>query len=136
MLAAKLWRDLWNGLMQSAADRGRVKVTVRRSLWEPSPGQPGRECYFIALRSAAEVDVLVTQVWFECEPRAFVDRRQRRLPKVLAAGETWETWLEVDKLPEDVRDRARELARVRLASGTVLKAGRAPRPRLNGERSP
>jgi len=136
MLAAKLWRDLWNGLMQSAADRGRVKVTVRRSLWEPSPGQPGRECYFIALRSAAEVDVLVTQVWFECEPRAFVDRRQRRLPKVLAAGETWETWLEVHKLPEGVRDRAQELARVRLASGTVLKAGRAPRPRLNGERLP
>jgi hypothetical protein len=113
-----------------------VKVTVRRSLWEPAAGQPGRDCYFIALRSAAEVDVLVTQVWFECEPRAFVDRRQRRLPKVLAAGETWETWLEVDKLPESVRDRAHELARVRLASGTVLRAGRATRARLNGERSP
>lgn len=136
MLAAKLWRDLWNGLMQSAADRGRVRVTVRRSLWEPSAGQPGRDCYFIALRSAAEVDVLVTQVWFECEPRVFVDRRQRRLPKVLAAGETWETWLEVDKLPGSVRDRAHELARVRLASGTVLKAGRATRARLNGERLP
>lgn len=135
MLAAKLWRDLWNGLMQSAADRGRVKVTVRRSLWEPSPGQPGRDCYFIALRSAAEVDVLVTQVWFECDPRAFVDRRQRRLPKVLAAGEAWETWLEVDKLPESVRDRAYDLVRVRLASGTVLKARRAIRARLNGERS-
>ena len=136
MLAAKLWRDLWNGLMQSAADRGRVKVTVRRSLWEPAPGQSGRDCYFIALRSAAEVDVLVTQVWFECEPRAFVDRRQRRLPKVLAAGETWETWLEADKLPESVRERAHELARVRLASGTVLRAQRATRARLNGERSP
>lgn len=135
MLAAKLWRDLWNGLMQSAADRGRVKVTVRRSLWEPSPGQPGRDCYFIALRSAAEVDVLVTQVWFECDPRAFVDRRQRRLPKVLAAGEAWETWLEVDKLPESVRDRAYELVRVRLASGTVLKGKRATRARLNGEPS-
>jgi len=135
MLAANLWRDLWNGLMQSAADRGRMKVTVRRSLWEPSPGQPGRDCYFIALRSAAEVDVLVTQVWFECDPRAFVDRRQRRLPKVLAAGEAWETWLEVDKLPESVRDRAYDLVRVRLASGTVLKARRAIRARLNGERS-
>jgi len=135
MLAANLWRDLWNGLMQSAADRGRVKVTVRRSLWEPSPEQPGRDCYFIALRSAAEADVLVTQVWFECDPRAFVDRRQRRLPKVLAAGEAWETWLEVDKLPESVRDRAYDLVRVRLASGTVLKARRAIRARLNGERS-
>ena len=135
MLAANLWRDLWNGLMQSAADRGRMKVTVRRSLWEPSPGQPGRDCYFIALRSAAEADVLVTQVWFECDPRAFVDRRQRRLPKVLAAGEAWETWLEVDKLPESVRDRAYDLVRVRLASGTVLKARRAIRARLNGERS-
>lgn len=135
MLAAKLWRDLWNGLMQSAADRGRVKVAVRRGLWEPAPGQPGRDCYFIALRSAAEADVLVTHVWFECEPRAFVDRRQRRLPKVLAAGEAWETWLEVDKLPEAVRDRALGLARVRLASGTVLKARPVTRARLNGERS-
>jgi hypothetical protein len=35
-----------------------------------------------------------------------------------------------------VRDRAHEFARVRLASGTVLKAGRATRARLNGERSP
>jgi hypothetical protein len=136
MLAAKLWRDLWNGLMQSAADRGRVYVTVRRSLWEPSPGPPGRDCYFIALRSSAEVEVLVTQIWFECEPRAFVDRRQRRLPKVLGAGEIWETWLEVDKLPESIRDRAHELARVRLASGTVLRARRATRARLNGERLP
>jgi hypothetical protein len=133
VLAAKLWRDLWNGLMQSAADRGRLKVTVRRSLWEPAPGQPGRDCYFIALRSCADVDVLVTQVWFECEPRAFVDRRQRRLPKVLAAGETWETWLEVDKLPERVRDQAYALARVRLASGTVLRGRRAPRTRIHGE---
>jgi len=135
MLAAKLWRDLWNGLMQSAADRGRLKVTVRRSLWEPSPGQPGRDCYFIALRSAAEIDVLVTQLWFECDPRVFVDRRQRRLPRVLAAGEAWETWLEVDKLPESVRDQAYDLVRVRLASGTVLKARRATRARLNGERA-
>ncbi len=135
MLAAKLWRDLWNGLMQSAADRGRLRVTVRRSLWEPAPGQPARDCYFIALHSAADVDVLVTQVWFECDPRAFVDRRQRRLPKVLAAGETWETWLEVDKLPESVRDRAYALARVRLASGTVLRATRVTRARLNGERA-
>jgi hypothetical protein len=134
MLAARLWRDLWNGLMQSAADRGRVRVTVRRSLWEPAPGQLGRDCYFIALRSVAEADVLVTQVWFECEPRAFVDRRQRRLPKVLSAGEMWETWLEVDKLPESVRDRAHELARVRLASGTVLRARRTTGPRLNSDR--
>jgi len=135
VLAAKLWRDLWNGLMQSAADRGRVKVSARRGLWEPAPGQPGRDCYFIALRSRADVDVLVTHVWFECDPRAFVDRRQRRMPKVLAAGEAWETWLEVEKLPESVRDRAHELVRVRLASGTVLKARRAARGRLNGERS-
>lgn len=135
MLAAKLWRDLWNGLMQSAADRGRIKVTVRRSLWEAGPGQPRRECYFVALRSAAEVDVLVTQIWFECEPRAFVDRRERRLPRVLAVGEAWETWLEVEKLPESVRDQAYELVRVRLASGTVLKGKRTARARVNGERA-
>jgi hypothetical protein len=135
VLAAKLWRDLWNGLMQSAADRGRVRVTVRRSLWEPAPGQPRRDCYFITLRSAADVEVLVTQVWFECEPRTFVDRRQRRLPKVLAPGEAWETWLEVEKLPEAVRGVAYGLARVRLATGTVLKGKRSSRTRVNGERA-
>jgi hypothetical protein len=135
MLAARLWRDLWNGLMQSAADRGRVKVAVRRSLWEPAPGQPARDCYFIALQSRADAEVLVTHVWFECDPRAFVDRRQRRMPKVLAPGETWETWLEADKLPEAVRGRAHALVRVRLASGTVLRARRSPRARLNGEQS-
>jgi hypothetical protein len=135
MLAAKLWRDLWNGLMQAAGDRARVKATVRRGIWQPAPGQPGRDCYFIALRSLADVEVLVTQVWFETEPRAFVDRRQRRLPKALAAGETWETWFEVDRLPETAREQASGLARVRLASGTVLKAKPVARPRINGERS-
>jgi hypothetical protein len=130
MLAAKLWRDLWNGLMQSAADRGRVRVTVRRSFWVPSTGQPRRDCYFIGLRNFADVEVLVTQVWFDCEPRTFVDRRQRRLPKVLTPGEAWETWLEVDKLPEAVRGDAYGLARVRLATGTVLKGVRM---RVDGE---
>jgi len=67
----------------------------------------------------------VTRVWFESSPRAEVDRRQRRLPKALAPGEAWETWLEVEKLPEEVRDRAHELARICLASGTVIRPHRA-----------
>jgi hypothetical protein len=124
MLAAKLLRDLWAGLKQAVADRAGLRVAIRRDGWKPQPGQPSRDCYFIALRNVAEADVLVTHVWFECEPRALVDRRQRRLPKTLLPGESWETWFEVARLPTAVRDHAFDLARVRLASGTVIKAER------------
>ena len=124
-LARKLLATLWDGLKQSAADRRRVRVTIRRGDWLPGPGQPPRDCYFIGVRNLSDAGIGVADVWFDCVPRAAVERRQRRLPVELGAGEDWETWLEADKLPATVRADAFPLARVRLASGTVITPARA-----------
>jgi hypothetical protein len=123
MLSTKMLRELWSGVKLFAADRRKVAAEIRRAAWEAS-GKDVRDCWFIRLRNLSDENLLVTRVWFESSPRAEVDRRQRRLPKALAPGEAWETWLEVDKLPEDVRDRAHELARICLASGTVIRPQR------------
>ena len=124
MLAANLLRDAWASVKLAIADRRKVEAEVRRGAWEAS-GKDVRDCWFITLRNRSDEELLVTRVWFECSPRADVDRRQRRLPKTLAPGEVWETWLEVEKLPIDVRDRAHELVRISLATGTVIRPARA-----------
>jgi hypothetical protein len=82
-----------------------------------------RDCWFIRLNSLTRT----------CDSRGrgsiLAARRgrppTRRLPKALAPGEAWETWIEVEKLPEEVRDRAHELARICLASGTVIRPQRS-----------
>jgi hypothetical protein len=124
MLAANLLRDAWASVKLAIADRRKVEAEVRRGAWEAS-GKDVRDCWFITLRNRSDEELLVTRVWFECSPRADVDRRQRRLPKTLAPGEVWETWLEVEKLPIDARDRAHELVRISLATGTVIRPARA-----------
>lgn len=124
MLSTKMIRELWSGVKIFAADRRKVDAEIRRGEWEASD-RDVRDCWFIRLRNRSDESLLVTRVWFESSPRAEVDRRQRRLPKALAPGEAWETWLEVEKLPAEVRDRAYELARICLASGTVIRPQRA-----------
>ena len=124
MLAANLLRDAWASVKLAIADRRKVEAEVCRGAWEAS-GKDVRDCWFITLRNRSDEELLVTRVWFECSPRADVDRRQRRLPKTLAPGEVWETWLEVEKLPIDARDRAHELVRISLATGTVIRPARA-----------
>ncbi len=120
MLSTRMLRELWSGVKLFAADRRKIAAAIRRAAWEAS-AKDVRDCWFITVRNLSDENLLVTRVWFESSPRTEVDRRQRRLPKALAPGEVWETWLEVDKLPEDARERAHALARVSLASGTVIR---------------
>ena len=124
MLSTKMLRALWSGVKVFAADRRKLDAEIRRGSWEASE-KDVRDCWFIRLRNLSDENLLVTRVWFESSPRAEVNRRQRRLPKALGPGEAWETWLEVEKLPVDIRDQAYELARVCLASGTVIRPSRA-----------
>lgn len=125
-LAKKMFKDLIEGLARRREDQRRVRLLVHRSPWHVDGRDPGRDCYFITATNLADhEEVEITSVWFECEPRRFVERRQRRLPAKLAPGETWETWIEVDKLPAGAREEAHGLARVRLATGTVLTPERA-----------
>lgn len=125
-LAKKVFKDLVEGLSKRREDEQRVRLLVRRAPWQAEARAPGRDCWFISVTHVSgEENVEITAVWFECAPRRFVERRQRRLPVTLRPGESWDTWIEVEKLPEDVRDEAHALARVRLATGTVLTPQRA-----------
>lgn len=120
-LAKKVFKDLIEGLAKRRDDQRRVRLLVHRSPWHVDGRDPGRDCYFISATNVADgEEVEITAIWFESDPRRFVERRQRRLPVKIRPGETWETWIEVEKLPEVARDGAHDLARVRLASGTVL----------------
>ncbi len=124
MLATRILREIWTGIKVATADRRKLGAEIWRAAWEAS-GRDVRDCWFIRLTNHSDENLLVTRIWFETSPRADVDRRQRRLPKALAPGEAWETWLEVEKLPAEMRDRAHELARICLESGTVIRPQRA-----------
>lgn len=120
-LAKKVFKDLVEGLAKRREDEQRLRLVVHRGLWHVDGRTPGRDCYFVtATNVAGNENVEITAVWFECAPRRFIERRQRRLPVTLRPGDTWDIWLEVEKLPDEVREDARTLARVRLGTGTVL----------------
>jgi hypothetical protein len=120
-LAKKVFKDLIEGLAKRREDEKRLRVMVHRGPWHIDSRTPARDCWFItATNIASDEPVEITAVWFECAPRRFVERRQRRLPVTLRPGETWDTWIEVEKLPDDVRENAHSLARVRVGTGTVL----------------
>jgi hypothetical protein len=44
------------------------------------------------------------------------------LPKRLKPDETWETWVEVNKIPRELHEDAYTLARVRLSTGNIIKS--------------
>jgi hypothetical protein len=44
------------------------------------------------------------------------------LPKRLKPEETWETWVEVNKLPAHLHQSAYTLARARLSNGKIIKS--------------
>jgi len=120
-LAKKVFKDLVEGLAKRREDEQRVRVHARRAPWQADARGPGRDCWFISVTNVATNESLeITAVWFETAPRRFLDRRQRRLPVTVRPGDTWDTWIEVEKLPDDVRENAHALARVRLGTGTVL----------------
>jgi hypothetical protein len=125
-LAKKVFKDLVEGLAKRREDEQRVRLIVHRAAWHADGRAPGRDCWFVtATNTTASESVEITAVWLESAPRRFVERRQRRLPVTLRPGETWDTWIETEKLPETVRDEAHALLRVRLGTGTVLTPQRA-----------
>lgn len=129
-LARKLLNDLKTGLTQRRVDARKVRLLIHRGPWHPTGRDAGRDCYFIAATNlSGDEQIDIAAIWFETDRRLFVDRVQRRLPAKLAPGETWETWIESEKLPADVRDEAYELARVRLKTGSILTPVRVnPKP--------
>lgn len=78
-------------------------------------------CFFINITNLSRNrEVEITHVWIKCGCQIPVIQRNRPLPKRLKPDETWETWIEMDKVPRECWDDAYELARVRLSTGVVI----------------
>jgi hypothetical protein len=96
----------------------RLRLTVHEAIFLPN----GSLCYFINATNLSERDIEITHVWFDCEPQFHVFQADRPLPKRLKPDETWETWIEVDRLPGWVHENPYKLARARLSTGAVIES--------------
>jgi len=98
--------------------RRRVRVMVHRAAFYSGP-----ECFFINVANLSkDREVELTHVWFDCAPKVPVIQPDRMLPQRLKPDESWETWVEVDEIPNGVRETEDiyRLARIRLSTGKVI----------------
>jgi hypothetical protein len=100
-------------------DRRIVRFTVHRAFFQRS----GRECFFLNVANLSRNrEIEITHLWFETLPPIPALEPDRPLPKRLKPDESWETWIDVRRLPEASRNLAFQLGRLRLSSGTVIKS--------------
>jgi hypothetical protein len=82
-----------------------------------------RECYFLnATNLSRDREVEITHVWFALDPQIHAQTPDRPLPKRLRPDETWETWVESDRLPSDLGEKIFTLGRAHLANGREVKS--------------
>ena len=77
---------------------------------------------FINVSNLSEtVDREITHVWLDTTPQIYAANDQRPLPKRLKPQETWETWINYEKLPSGIdNSQFSRLVRVRFSTGDVL----------------
>ncbi len=98
--------------------RQEVRVLCHHAYLRPSAG-----CYFVNVTNLSlSRHVQITHVWFKCEPEVHVLNPERPLPRLLRPEESWETWIEADKLPHSMGDQVYTMARVRLSNGRIFKS--------------
>ena len=89
--------------------------SVRERLGE---GTQSFDVYFINVWNASPArSVGVTHIWIATDPAIPVLTRQP--PALLQPDTQWETWIDVDALPDDIVDVER-LARIQLTNGQVV----------------
>jgi len=99
--------------------RQMVRVLCHSAVLVPT----GPECYFINVTNlSAQRDAEITHVWIECGSEIPVLNPSRPLPRRLKPEESWETWIELRRLPASFRADVFEHARVRLSNGRVIKS--------------
>jgi len=81
------------------------------------------DCYFVNVTNLSlKRDLEVTHVWFECRSQVNVLNHQRPVPRRLQPDESWETWIEAERIPQEFRENFHRLARVRLSNGRIIKS--------------
>ena len=100
-------------------DRRRIRLLVHRAFFPAA----GRECFFInATNLSHNREIEITHIWFDCAPQIPALHPDRLLPKRLKPDETWETWVEIDKVPTELHETAYTRARARLSTGKIIKS--------------
>ena len=107
------------GLIAPAwADRRRLRLTMHRARFLKPPGP---EAFFITATNLSRTrELTITHVWLATAPDIHIFNSDRPLPVRLRPDEPWETWIEVQLVPESQRTNLFNLARIRLSTGTII----------------
>jgi hypothetical protein len=85
----------------------------------------GKQCFFLNITNQSKTrDIEVTHVWIAVEPEQHALPPDRPLPKRLRPDESWETWVEADRMSQALGDKLLCLGRARLSTGQVIKSKR------------
>ena len=100
-------------------DRRIVRFTVHRAFFLRS----GRECFFLNVANLSRTrEIEITHMWLDTTPQIAALEIDRPLPKRLKPDESWETWIDVARLPAESLELAFRLGRLRLSTGTIIKS--------------
>jgi hypothetical protein len=112
-------KTVFEKILSAFEDRRQTRLTVHKAFFVAT----GREYFFVNITNLSRNrEIEITHIWFDCVPQIPVLNPNRMLPKRLKADETWETWIEVDKVPSQLHESTYTLARARLSTGKILKS--------------
>jgi hypothetical protein len=115
----EIFKFVFETLKPVLGDRRKIRLTVHRAYFLNS----ARECYFINITNLSRTrEVEVTHVWFDSTPQVPAQEPARPLPNRLKPDESWETWVDVGRLPEHLQEAVYGLARARLSNGATIKS--------------
>jgi hypothetical protein len=112
-------KSLLEPLTTAIWGRRHVRLTVHKAHFIES----GRECYFINVTNLSRNrEIEVTHVWFDTVHQVHALERDRPLPKRFKPDETWETWVDVGRIPSELGESVYRLGRARLSTGAIIKS--------------
>ena len=110
----------------------KVRATMHKAYFIGT--KPPVWAYFINITNLSKRDIVVTHVGMDCREEYIpAGPQERDLPIRLKPFDTWETWIEFDKLPNGIHDNPYPHGRVRLSTGRVIKTKRAKNIPPHGE---
>lgn len=81
--------------------------------------------YFLNITNLSrDRELEITHVWFDLDPQVHAMTSDRPLPKRLKPEETWETWVEAERLPAGLGEKVFTLGRARLSGGRIVKSSK------------
>jgi serine/threonine-protein kinase len=114
---AVMLKDAWRG----SSDSGHlIRLAVHLAAFV---GRARFALFINATNLSQSLELEITHIWIEGNPKIHVMNGERPLPKRLKPQETWETWIDIWQLPGDVlNDRLHISVRARLSTGEVISA--------------